>query len=470
MATKKIACLGAGSLYFPRAIADLVVSTELAGAEIVLHDLVKEKARRMAAMGRRLASAAGTGVTVRVASGLADAVDGADFALTSIGGSGAGITPNVYASYYHNADVLIGAKYGIQQIIADTGGPGAMMMAFRSIPAYIAICREMEKRCPDAILFNHSNPMASLCRALRKYSSIKIVGVCHGVQGGIVELARILEMAPHDLDCIWIGTNHYYWVTRLASKGKDLIPELRRRLAARTVPERAPISAKLAEIYGHRILYTPDDHIVEFYPFLAQMKRGLDDLPAHLAKEAREQFPVAPSALTGPEPVSPEVSRLFFQEYQRLLDQTQPRTGVSDTLTGEGIANILGAIASGRRQVCVANLANQGCVPNLPATAEVEVEAVTDSCGLRGLQMGEAPLHLKGILEKRFAWHEFVADAAVTGDRNLALQALMLDEMAILPDQAEAMLGELLTASRDLLPQFFGKRPRRATDAGHGGR
>jgi alpha-galactosidase len=465
MAAKKIACLGAGSLYFPRAIADLVVSAELAGAELVLYDLVKEKARRMMAMGRRLAEAAGTGVTVRVASGLADAVDGADFALTSIGGSGAGITRNVYASYYHNADVLIGAKYGIQQIIADTGGPGAMMMAFRSIPAYIAICREMEKRCPNAILFNHSNPMAILCRALRKYSSIKIVGVCHGVQGGIVELARILELPPHDLDCVWIGTNHYYWVTRLASKGQDLTPELRRRLAARTVPERAPISAKLAEIYGHRILYTPDDHIVEFYPFLAQMKRGLDDLPAHLAKEAREHFPVTPSALSGPEPVSPEVSRLFFQEYQRLLDATQPRTQVSDTLTGEGIANILGAISSGRRQVCVANLANQGCIPNLPSTAEVEVEAVTDSCGLRGLQMGEAPLHLKGILEKRFAWHEFVADAAVKGDRNLALQALMLDEMAILPDQAEAMLDELLAASRDLLPQFYAKRPRRATGA-----
>ena len=110
MATKKIACLGAGSLYFPRAIADLVVSTELAGAEIVLHDLVKEKARRMAAMGRRLASAAGTGVTVRVASGLADAVDGADFALTSIGGSGAGITPNVYASYYHGSSRMPPSK------------------------------------------------------------------------------------------------------------------------------------------------------------------------------------------------------------------------------------------------------------------------------------------------------------------------------------------------------------------------
>jgi alpha-galactosidase/6-phospho-beta-glucosidase family protein len=64
---------------------------------------------------------------------------------------------------------------------------------------------------------------------------------------------------------------------------------------------------------------------------------------------------------------------------------------------------------------------------------------------------------LKGLLEKRFVWHELVADAAVKGDRNLALQALLIDEMAILPEKAEAMLDELLLASRDLLPQFFGE-------------
>jgi len=62
---------------------------------------------------------------------------------------------------------------------------------------------------------------------------------------------------------------------------------------------------------------------------------------------------------------------------------------------------------------------------------------------------------LKGILEKRFAWQELVVDAAVTGDRNLALQAMLLDEMAVAPDAAETMLEELLEGSRDMLPSFF---------------
>jgi alpha-galactosidase/6-phospho-beta-glucosidase family protein len=72
--------------------------------------------------------------------------------------------------------------------------------------------------------------------------------------------------------------------------------------------------------------------------------------------------------------------------------------------------------------------------------------------------MGDCPPALKGLLEKRFVWHELVADAAVTGDRNLALQALMLDEMSTWPEQSAAMLDELLLASKKLLPQFFRKR------------
>jgi alpha-galactosidase/6-phospho-beta-glucosidase family protein len=217
------------------------------------------------------------------------------------------------------------------------------------------------------------------------------------------------------------------------------------------VPENQRLSSKLSAIHGHRILYAPDDHIIEFYPFLAQVKDGVDALPYGLAKDAKEQFPT--DCLPAASPAS-EVRASFFAEYQRLLDATSLPDRSSDPLTGEGIAAVIGAIATGRRLVCIANLANQGCIPNLPGQAEVEVEAVTDSSGIRGLQMGEAPLALKGILEKRFVWHELVADAAVKGDRNLALQAMLLDEMAILPEQAEAMLAELLAASRDLLPQF----------------
>ncbi len=273
------------------------------------------------------------------------------------------IVRGVSGSYYHSADLHICAKYGIQLAIGDTAGSPGMMMGLRSIPAHIDICRRMEKRCPDVVFLNHSNPMATIMRALHKYTGIKSYGLCHGVQ---------------------------------------------------------------------------------------------EELPYNMADSARRHgFDASDPMPTKQEP-TPELRSSFLADYQMLLDETQLPEVKEDSRSGEGPAQIITAMATGQRMVCIVNTANNGSIPNLPPTAEVEVEVVTETRGARALVMGEAPMVLKGILEKRFVWQELVADAAVHGDRNKAMQAMMVDEMAIEPARAQALLDELLLASRDLLPnQFF---------------
>jgi len=460
MANLKIVCLGGGSLYFPFAISELVRREELAGSELVLYDIDGEKVALMARLGRRLAREAGTRFKVRATTGLADAVEGADFALSSIGGSGAEVAANVYSSRYHWSDMHIPAKYGIHQVVGDTCGPAGMMMGLRSVPAYLRICREMEKRCPRVILFNHSNPMAVLMRAIHKYTTINAIGVCHGVQGGIARAAELLGVQPHELECTWIGTNHYYWFTRLLHNGKDIYPKLLKRIATKPVPPDNEMTYRLSQIYGYVIVYPQDDHVIEFYPFLTQVPGGQKALPYELAKHATS-FGYSESSPPVAKSTSRDERAAFLKEYRKILDRTElPRRHKKPTgphNLGEEIGSTIAAIATGQRRLCIANVANCGAIPNLSATAEVEVEAVTDSCGVRPIHMGDAPLVLKGILEKRFVWHELVADAAVTGNRGLALQALLIDEMAIWPEKASAMLDELLAASRDLLPQFFSR-------------
>jgi len=384
-----------------------------------------------------------------------DAIDGADFAISSIGGSGAEMTRSVYGSYYHSADMHIPAKYGIHQAIGDTAGPAGMMMGLRSIPAYIDICRRMEKRCPKAILLNHSNPMASIMRALHKYTDINAIGICHGVQGGIATAAGILGIPAPELECTWIGTNHYYWFTRVTHRGEDVLTELLRLTREGEARPEHAMTADLSSAYGYRIVYPDDGHIIEFYPFAAQVG-DQDSLPYGLAESARSHGYDASQPMPSQEPPSADVRQTFMREYQCILDKVELPEKRDDTVTGEGLAAMITAIATGQRLVCIVNIANGSAIPNLPCTAEVEIEAVTDSSGVRAVTMGEAPMVLKGILEKRFVWQELVADAAVKGDRNAALQALLIDEMAIPPPRAQAMLDELLEASRDLLPQFFG--------------
>jgi len=454
MPSKKIVCLGGGSGYFSGALSDIAVVKGLAGSEITIYDIDREKAEIMAQLGTRLAKESELGMIVRASKTLADAVDGADFAISSIGGAGVSVG-GVYGTATHVQDMLIPARYGIFQVVGDTGGPAGMMMGLRSIPIYIDICREMEKRCPEVILLNHSNPMAVLCRAMAKYTGIKVIGICHGVQGGIIRIANVLGVKPHELDCVWIGTNHYHWFTSIRYKGKDVYPKVRKKLQERKNPKGEMMTKKLSQIYGHEIVYPPDDHAFEFYPFNARLS-DVEEVPYGFGGKLKEEYAhlkkMASVKLSKAEEKAQRENQLkrFADELQKIKIPNEP----SDPLTGEGLGTLMEAIALGRRQVQIVNIANNGAVPNLPNYANLEIEAVTDSCGVRGIYIGEAPVSLKGILEKRIAWQELVVDAGMKGDRNLALQALLLDEMAILPEKAEQMLSELLATSKDMLPQF----------------
>ena len=455
MPNKKIVCLGGGSSYFARALSDIVIMPGLAGSEITLYDIDLEKAEIMAKHGSRLAQESGLGMKVRACKTLEDSIDGADFAVSSIGGSGASLG-GVYSTSAHIQDLLIPAKYGIYQVVGDTGGPAGMMMGLRSIPVYINICKKMEKLCPNVIFLNHSNPMAVLCRAMSKYTNIRqVIGVCHGVQIGIIRVANMLGVDPHELDCVWIGTNHYHWFIRIYHKGQDIYPKVRNMMAERKNPSGEMMTQKLSSIYGYQIVYPPDDHAFEFYPYTARLSRP-EEVPYGFGEEMKEKY--AHLEKIASTKITEESAKLQRQnqlkEFEARLNDISLPSEPSDPLTGEGLGSLIEAIALGRRQVQIVNIANNGVVPNLPDYANLEVEAVTDSCGVRGIYVGEAPISLKGLLERRIAWQELVVDAGVKGDKNLALQALILDEMTILPEKAEQMLSELLHASKDLLPQF----------------
>jgi len=455
MPSKKIVCLGAGSLYFPRALGDLAITPGLGGSEITLYDIDTDKAALMAGLGKRLAEMSGTGLRMRACTDLAEAVDGADFAISSIGGSGPSMG-GVYGTAAHSADIMIPARYGIYQIVGDTGGPAGMMMGLRSIPAYLAICREMRKRCPEAVILNHSNPMAVLCRAMTKYGGMeRVIGICHGVQGGIMQVAELLGVEPEALETVWIGTNHYYWFTRIRLHGRDAYPEVMKRAAARQAPHGEEMSELLSEAYGYRLVYQEDGHALEFYPYLSQardpmaMPYGYGEM---IGPRYTDLLP-APQRQPSDEDTAAKRKQQLAEFKERLDQRGLPEPEVS-VIRGEGIASLIEAIATGRREVRIVNIPNRGVVPNLPAHAILEVEGVTDGCGVRGVYAGEAPVSLMGILQKRIAWQELVVEAGVKGDRNLALQALLLDEMTVRPELAKQMLEELLAASRDLLPQF----------------
>ena len=225
MSAVKITIVGAGSISFsPATISDILLSPAFADVEIdlVLMDIAEEALQLSAAFARHHVERLQCAVTVTATTDLDEAVAGADFVITAI---------EVDRYLYWSQDFHIPRTYGFRQVYGENGGPGGMFHFLRNVAPMLEIARAMERGCPDAWLLNYTNPEAKLVEALSELTSIKVVGLCHGEQMGIDQLARFLDMPREDIVAEASGLNHFGWFTdiRHRESGEDLYPLLRER-------------------------------------------------------------------------------------------------------------------------------------------------------------------------------------------------------------------------------------------------
>jgi alpha-galactosidase len=339
--------------------------------------------------------------------------------------------------------------------------------ALRHVPQLVAIAHDMEDLCPDAWLFNYTNPMSVLCRAVQRESRIKSAGLCHGILETRHRLARWLGVDYRDLRVKAAGLNHLAWVLDLRAGRVDLYPRLRalgaaalRRAAGQSAlddpePEHEaekldlPVSLKLMEIYGY--FPSPGDrHVAEFFPFF--LKSTGDS--AH-GRGRRLAY-----GLTAGLDMTYEIIEGKGAEWDKLRRQAAGALPLDDELfaasrEGERLVKIVEAIVEDTDMLELAvNVPNDGYIANLPPEAIVEVPALIGGYGLRPIGMGALPDGIAAVLTARVRQQEMTVEAALSGDRSLALQALLADPLVRDVESARAMLDDALEAHAEYLPQF----------------
>lgn len=437
----RVVLIGAGSLTFTPSLLKGLAGSELAerGLTVALVDIDPEALDVMYGVGVRIAEQLRRG-RMRVEKHLdrRRALEGADFVIVTIGVGGVRAT---------HLDVEVPRRYGIEQTVGDTVGPGGVMRALRHVPALLEIARDVEDLCPGAYLFNYSNPLTPLTRAVRRETRVKAYGLCTGVFAVSYILASYLGVEPGCVKARVSGINHLYWVVDFTVDGEPGYPLLREKVEREGVPRRGEGAVALRLYRAFGLVPMPGDrHVAEFFPHLfilggAMERYGIPRFPEGTIYDygARRPFEeLLRRVASGQAPVE-ELLKIRGLEEE-----------------GIGVVRLMEAIALDREMVFPGiNVPNDGVVPNLPSWGVVEVPAYADSSGIRPLHMGPLPKGIAGVLAQRLAQYEATIDAALSGDRDLALQALLMDGYVSSPDQAEELLEEMLKAEREWLPSYW---------------
>ncbi|MCW3987127.1 MAG: alpha-glucosidase/alpha-galactosidase, partial [Candidatus Bathyarchaeota archaeon] len=219
----KIALIGAGSQVFSRRlITDILSFPDLRDdTTIALMDIDEDRLRLITAFAKKLVLQYGSKTKVESTTDRIAVLDDAEYVTITLRLGG----PEV--SWY---DKAIPAKYGVHHSVGDTIGPAGVFYGLRHIPLLLNIARDMEDRCPDALLMNYTNPMAMICWALNDYTHIKNIGLCHSVQGTAEQLASFLGVPLAEVSYWVAGINHMAWFLKLQWRGKDAYPLLAEKL------------------------------------------------------------------------------------------------------------------------------------------------------------------------------------------------------------------------------------------------
>ena len=434
----KIVLIGAGSHVFSRRlISDVLSYPELRDSTITLMDIDKEPLGLITAFARKLVEQYRFKTQIESTTNRGEALEGADYVIVTI---------QVGGSRLREIDMEIAAKYGVSGAIGDTIGPSGVFYGSRHIPVILDICHDMEELCPDAWLINYTNPMAMICWAANDYTHIKIVGLCHSVQGTAVQLASYIGV-PYDEMAYWVaGINHMAWFLELKWRGEDAYPLLREKFKDPDIYSRpdahwAGADIVRAEIYKAFGYFNTESsqHMAEYVPYFRKKKRP----------ELLKKFGLA--SFTG---IFEELEKRRREQDEEMKQQLSTDQKFPISHSGEYGSIIIHSIETGIPSRINGNVKNNGLITNLLEGCCVEVPCLVDKKGISPCYVGDLPPQCAALNRTNINIQELAVKGIVEQDKTKIFQSILLDPLtsAILTiDETRRMVDKMFQAGAEYL-------------------
>ena len=430
----KIVLIGAGSANFGLGtIGDIFKSKILEGSTVTLHDINAQALENTKKIALEYKEKLKVNYNIEATTNRAEALKDAKFCIISIE------VGNRFDLW--DQDWKIPLQYGVKQIYGENGGPGGLFHSLRIIPAILNICDDIVKICPNAFVFNYSNPMQRICHAVTsKYQDLKFIGLCHEIASMERQLPTIMETDYSNIQIKAGGLNHLSILLNVKYKDteKDGYPIIRKKfkdyyskLTSEYYPSKPGgergVFFELYKIYGY-LPITTDSHLGEYI----QWAYSVADHEAIM--EFYDNY--KKRCLTFYE------NEAHYSEYFNM----------SDNKMNERIIPILEAILNDTDlEESAVNVPNNNFIDSLPKDIVVEVPGILNKSGVTGVRLENYPSDFVSLLNNQVGTIQLTTEAVLKESKHIAYQALLADPVVDNAIKAEQLLNTMIDFQKEYL-------------------
>ena len=459
----KVTIIGAGSLVFSRRLMhDILAVPEFADTTFALTDISKRNLDMVTQLIKR--DIKGNKLPAKIISTMdrRRSLEGADYVINCA---------RIGRLEGLKLDVEIPRKYGVGQCVGDTLSAGGIMYGQRGIRALMDFCKDMrEVSAKDVLMLNYANPNVMVTWAAGKYGGVRVVGLCHGVQGGHRQIAEVIELlvnkgrkpgsrgyrevAKKDVDIICAGINHQTWYIRVLYRGKDWTGRLLEGFELH--PKFRKTEKVRIDVLRRFGYYSTESngHLSEYLPWYRKSEKRM--------KKWISMFDWGGGITGGYLDKCIELRHWFLKDFPKMMKADAPVIGPLNRSEEHG-SWIVEGLETGRGYRGHFNVRNDGCITNLPDDAIVEVPGFVDRHGINIPKVGDLPLGCAAVCSASISVQRLSVEAAMKGDVMLLKQAMMMDPMVgavCETPEISLMTDEMLVAGARWLPQYRREIPK----------
>ncbi|EGL15176.1 MULTISPECIES: alpha-galactosidase [unclassified Paenibacillus] len=428
----KISIIGAGSAFTQEIATDILLIEGIEGGTLALVDIDGERLEIARKLVARIIEQTGKKWNVIASTDRREVIGGSRFVINQIEVGGLQTVRYEYE---------IPLKYGVNQCIGDTLGPGGLFKTLRTLPTWMDIVRDIEDLCPDATILNYTNPMSAVTLLTSRITTLPVVGLCHSIQNTSRQLSKYAGVPYEQMQWKAGGINHMSWFVELTHEGQDLYPLLREKIQDPELLKKDPVRFDAMKYLG-AFVSESSGHFSEYIPYYRKRQSLID---RHCS-----------SGYNGATGYYADNWPIWRKENdEKIIEQLDGKQPLELEPSNEYAAIIIEGMLKNEPKVIYGNVPNNGLITNLTTDGIVEVACMIDRNGIHPCYFGSLPEHLAALCRSNMAFFELAVGAVLHKDKEMARHALMVDPLSAAVCSLEEigeMFEELYEAERDFVP------------------